>query len=122
MELGWDGMRRNSIPIAEKTIELKANRALQVLEGTIEELQNLLEKEEGKEESAMKNNECIIKLTTKHGHKQSYHKEKNGWTQTSPNGKVRPLSAEQLLSHILPSLAGIGHLNMRVELVKGVKK
>jgi hypothetical protein len=70
----------------------------------------------------MRNNECVVYITTKHGYTQSYRREKNGWTQTSPNGKVRPLSAEQLLSHILPSLAGIGPLNVRVELVKGVKK
>jgi len=52
----------------------------------------------------MKNIECTIYITTKHG-----------WTQTSPNGIVRPLSAEQLLSHVLPPLAGIGHLSVRVE-------
>jgi len=63
----------------------------------------------------MKNAECTIYITTKHGWTQSYRKGKNGWTQTSPNGIVRPLTAEQLLSHILPSLAGIGPLNVRVE-------
>jgi hypothetical protein len=63
----------------------------------------------------MKNAECTIYITTKHGCTQSYRKGKNGWTQTSPNGIVRPLTAEQLLSHTLPSLAGIGPLNVRVE-------
>jgi hypothetical protein len=63
----------------------------------------------------MKNNEFTIYITTKHGYVQRYRKEKDGWTQTGPNGKVRLLSAEQLLSHILPSLAGIGSLNVRVE-------
>jgi len=63
----------------------------------------------------MKNNECIIYVSTKRGYTQIYRREKNGWTQTSPNGKVRKLSAEQLLSHILPSLAGVGPLNIRVE-------
>ena len=62
----------------------------------------------------MKNTECTIYITTKHGLIQSYRKGKNGWTQISSNGKVRPLTAEQLLSHILPPLA-IGHLNVRVE-------
>jgi hypothetical protein len=38
---------------------------------------------------------------------QKYRKEKEGWTQTSSNGTVRSCSAEQLLSHILPPLAGI---------------
>jgi len=62
----------------------------------------------------MKNTECTIYIMTKHGSTQSYRKGKNGWIQTSSNGIVRPLSAEQLLSHILPPLA-IGHLSVRVE-------
>jgi hypothetical protein len=63
----------------------------------------------------LKNDECTIYVTTKHGYTQRYRKEENGWTQTSPNGKVRPLSAEQLLSHILPPLAGISPASVRVE-------
>jgi hypothetical protein len=65
----------------------------------------------------MKNTECKIYITTKHGRTQSYRKGKSGWIQTSPNGVVRPLSAEQLLSHILPPLAAgnQGHLSVRVE-------
>jgi hypothetical protein len=63
----------------------------------------------------MKNTECRIYIITKHGCTQSYRKGKNGWTQTSPNGKVRLLSTEQLLSHILPPLAGIGQVTVRVE-------
>jgi hypothetical protein len=38
---------------------------------------------------------------------QKYRKEEEGWVQTSSNGAVRSCSAEQLLSHILPALAGI---------------
>ncbi|MFA5771965.1 MAG: hypothetical protein WC974_04460 [Thermoplasmata archaeon] len=65
----------------------------------------------------MKNTECTIYITTKHGWTQSYRKEKNGWTQTCPNGVVRQLSAEQLLSHILPPLAAGNqdHVSVRVE-------
>jgi len=65
----------------------------------------------------VKNTECTIYITTKHGRTWSYRKEKNGWTQTGPNGIVRPLSAEQLLSHILPPLAtgNPDHLSVRVE-------
>jgi hypothetical protein len=46
---------------------------------------------------------------------QRYRKENNGWTQTNPNGEVRLLSAEQLLSHILPTFAGISPASVRVE-------
>jgi hypothetical protein len=52
----------------------------------------------------MKNTECVIYLTTKRGHMQIYRKDNTGWTQTSPNGKVRRMTAEQLLSHLLPPL------------------
>ena len=65
----------------------------------------------------MKNTECTIYITTKHGRRWSYRKEKNGWVQTGPTGTVHPLSAEQLLSHILPPLAAGNpdHLSVRVE-------
>ena len=65
----------------------------------------------------MKNTDCVIYITTKRGWTQIYLKEKNGWTQTGPNGIVRRLSAEQLLSHLLPPLAAdnSGRLSIRVE-------
>ena len=64
----------------------------------------------------MKNTDYIIHITTKHGRTWSYLKEDNGWTQTAPTGIVRQLSAEQLLSHLLPPLAGDQpSLSIRVE-------
>jgi hypothetical protein len=65
----------------------------------------------------MKNTECVIYITTKRGRTWSYLKENNGWTQTGPTGIVHRLSAEQLLSHLLPPLAADnpGHLSVRVE-------
>jgi len=65
----------------------------------------------------MKNTECTIYITTRHGWTQSYRRDKNGWTQTGPNGVVRPMTAEQLLSHILPPLAAGNpdRLSVRVE-------
>lgn len=52
----------------------------------------------------MKNNECTIYITTKSGWKQTYRKEKDYWIQKT-NGVVRKMTAEQLLSHILPVIA-----------------
>ena len=65
----------------------------------------------------MKNTECVIYIATRRGRTWTYLKEKDGWTQTGPTGIVRPLSAEQLLSHLLPPLAADnpGHLSVRVE-------
>jgi hypothetical protein len=48
---------------------------------------------------------------------QKYRKEKEGLFQTSSKGTVKPCSAEQLLSHILPPLARIKgqHVTVKVE-------
>jgi hypothetical protein len=61
----------------------------------------------------MKNTECTIFLTTKHGYTQRYRKADEGWTQTGPSGVVRRMTAEQLLSHLLPAIA-FGHVRLRV--------
>jgi len=53
----------------------------------------------------VKNSEYMIYISTRPGSTWTYCKGKDSWTQTTPAGKVRNLSAEQLLSHILPPLA-----------------
>ncbi|MCX6774576.1 MAG: hypothetical protein NTY99_00605 [DPANN group archaeon] len=53
----------------------------------------------------MKNTECVIYITTKHGRTQTFLKDADGWVQTSSTGRVFRMSAEQVLSHILPPLA-----------------
>ena len=63
----------------------------------------------------MKNSECTIYIMFKDIWLQKYRKEKNGWVQTSSKGTVRSCSAEQLLSHILPPLAGIKGKNVTVK-------
>ena len=70
----------------------------------------------------MKNSECTIYIVSKHGWVQKYRKGKDGWIQTSLNGSVRSLSAKQLLSHILPLLAGIGHFTIKVEADNEIKE
>ena len=52
------------------------------------------------------NTDYVIQIKTKHGRTTSYRKEKNGWSQTASTGIVRQLSGDQLLSHLLPPLAG----------------
>jgi len=51
----------------------------------------------------MKNDECTIYIILPSGWKQIYKKVDGQWTQTT-NGKVRKMTAEQLLSHLLPLL------------------
>lgn len=72
----------------------------------------------------MKNTELIISMTTKHGSKQIYRKDNRGWTQKSSKGIVRRMTAEQLLSHLLPSLTAAyrDRLIVKVEKIRGLKK
>ncbi len=62
------------------------------------------------------NIDYLIHVTTRRGRTWSYSKEDGGRTQTGPRGQRRRLSAEQLLSHLLPPLAGAQRgLTVRVE-------
>jgi hypothetical protein len=70
----------------------------------------------------MKNSECTIYIMSKHGWIQKYRKgEEDKWIQTCSNGAVRYSSAEQMLSHILPLLAGIGQFTVKVEADNRIK-
>ena len=63
----------------------------------------------------MRNTDYVICIATKRGRAWSYLKENNSWTQTAPTGVVRRMTAEQLLSHLLPPLAkDQPHLNVTV--------
>jgi len=64
----------------------------------------------------VKNNECTIYISTRRGSTQTYRKVGDVWTQTTAKGVVRPMTAEQLLSHILPPLAAgnTGRASVRV--------
>jgi hypothetical protein len=70
----------------------------------------------------VKNAECTIYITTRRGRAWMYHRDKDGWTQTGPTGTVRPLSAEQLLSHILPPLAAGSRSHVSVQVVSNKDK
>jgi len=67
----------------------------------------------------MKNNECTIYFILPSGWKQTYKKVKGQWIQIT-NGKVRKMTAEQLLSHILPLLIK-GQKQAKICVVKNLK-
>ena len=46
---------------------------------------------------------------------QKFKKGKDGWTLTTTKGTVYPCTAEQLLSHLLPAIAGIKGKNVTVK-------
>jgi hypothetical protein len=53
------------------------------------------------------NTDCVIYIKTKNGETTwTYRKEKKNWSQTAPTGMMHPLTCDQLLSHLLPPLAG----------------
>ena len=54
-----------------------------------------------------KNTDYVIYIRTSHGQTWSHVKEGDGWTRTGPNGRVHRMSAEQLLSHLLPPRAAV---------------
>jgi hypothetical protein len=55
----------------------------------------------------MKNSECTIYINFKNQWIQKFRKESDGWKLISRNGTIRPCTAEQFISHLLPPLAGI---------------
>jgi hypothetical protein len=64
----------------------------------------------------VKNTDYVIRIATKRGRSWTYAKEADAWTQTTPAARVRRMTAEQLLSHLLPPLAkDQPHLNVTVE-------
>jgi hypothetical protein len=63
----------------------------------------------------MKNSECTIYIMLRDRWIQKIRREKESWTLTSPNGTTRSCSAEQVLSHLLPPLAGIKGPNVTVK-------
>jgi hypothetical protein len=63
----------------------------------------------------VKNAECTVYIGTRRGRTWTYRRDEAGWTQTGPTGRVHRMTAEQLLSHLLPPLAGISPAIVRVE-------
>lgn len=68
----------------------------------------------------MKNDECTVYIVLPSGWKQTYNKVNGQWTQIT-NGKVRKMTAEQLLSHILPLLVK-GQKRAKLKVIKNIKK
>jgi hypothetical protein len=64
---------------------------------------------------SMKNSECTIYIMFKDKWLQKFRKEQDSWRLYSRNGTVRPCTAEQLISHLLPPLAGIKGPNVTVK-------
>ncbi len=55
----------------------------------------------------MKNSECTIYIMFKDRCINKFRKEDDSWVLTTENGTVYHCTAEQMISHLLPALAGI---------------
>lgn len=54
----------------------------------------------------LKNDNYVICMGTKN-FTEKYYKDKNGWVKISARGKEFRMTAEQVLNHLLPAIAGI---------------
>lgn len=61
-----------------------------------------------------RNTDYVVCITTKRGRTWSYLQDEDRGTQTGPTGRVHRLSADHLLSHLLPPLAADQGLGVRV--------
>lgn len=54
---------------------------------------------------------------------ERYYRDKRGWVQVSARGRKFRMTAEQVLNHLLPAVAGVkGNLKVRVEHRDGPKR
>jgi hypothetical protein len=63
----------------------------------------------------LKNDSYVISLDTKN-FSERYYRDKVGWLKISARGRRFRMTAEQVLNHLLPALAGIKpNVSIRVE-------
>ena len=61
------------------------------------------------------NDRYLIVMNTKNA-SESYYRNKTGWVKVSTRGRKFPATAEQVLNHLLPALAGVkSNLTVKVE-------
>lgn len=94
--------------VNEQWLEQRAVHRIQGLPMTIDECHN---KNNGKRphdggDMDMTNESYVIKISTKKM-TELYYRDKDGWLKVSSRGREFRATAEQVLNHILPALAGI---------------
>ncbi len=61
-------------------------------------------------------NETYVILISGKTSTERYYRDKTGWVKVSMRGRMFRLTAEQVLNHVLPALAGIKpNVTIRVE-------
>ena len=70
----------------------------------------------------LKNDSYIIFIGTKN-FTEKYFKDKKGWLKISAKGREFRMTAEQVLNHLLPAIAGVKpNIILKIEHHKSVKK
>lgn len=70
----------------------------------------------------LKNDSYTIYMGTKN-FTEKYYKDKDGWLKISARGKEFRMTAEQVLNHLLPAIAGVKpNLILKVEHDESVNK
>jgi len=68
------------------------------------------------------NDSYVIYIGTKN-FTEKYYRDKNGWVKISARGKEFRMTAEQVLNHLLPAIAGIKpNIILKVEHQDSVKE
>ena len=63
----------------------------------------------------LKNESYVIWMGTKN-FTEKYYKDEKGWVKTSARGKEFRMTAEQVLNHLLPAVAGVkSNIILKVE-------
>ena len=75
-----------------------------------------------RDKKTMKNSEYTIYIMFKDTWIQKFKKGKESWILTTKKGTTYPCSAEQLLSHLLPAIAGVKGPNVTVKVEPDNKK
>ena len=61
-------------------------------------------------------NDCYVVLIQTKTFTERYYRDKTGWLKVSARGRKFRMTAEQVLNHILPALAGLKrNLSIKVE-------
>lgn len=53
------------------------------------------------------NDSYVIVIRSKRGKTERYYRDKVGWMKVSMQGQTFRMTAEQLLNHVLPAIAGV---------------
>jgi hypothetical protein len=65
-------------------------------------------------------NESYVILIGTKNFTERYYRDKAGWVKVSARGRTFPATAEQVLNHALPALAGIKpNVTVKVEYLEG---